>query len=52
MVFLPPAEWSLYPEIKDDADTEEKGEALLQRDGLHGTPLRQDTACSSMMSPM
>ncbi|HXH12461.1 MAG TPA: hypothetical protein VNP04_22170, partial [Alphaproteobacteria bacterium] len=33
---------SLHPQIKNDCDAEEKGETLLKRDDLHGTPLRKN----------
>jgi hypothetical protein len=42
MVVPPAAERSLHPEIKDDGDAEEKGQTLLKRDGLHGTPPAKD----------
>jgi hypothetical protein len=39
MIVPPPArERLLHPEINDNADAEEKGEALLKRHGLHGAP--------------
>ena len=38
MVVPPTAAWSLYQEVYDDGDAEEKRETLLHRDELHGTP--------------
>ena len=34
----PAAQRSLYPEINDDGDAEEKRQTLLHSDELHGTP--------------
>ena len=38
IVVPPAAQRSLYPEINDDGDAEEKRQALLHSDELHITP--------------